>query len=389
MLLGKQEEREKVRQFEDFLSLTFFNSQNVSLTPNIEDDSIHVSIGNEEWPIYKIGDGIQSLIILLYPLFFNQGKKLLIFIEEPENSLHPGLQRLFIETLMLDKFSSFQYFISTHSNHFLDITLDIQSVSVYSFKRIKKETLKVDIFNIENVSNENSQVLELIGARSSSVFLSNCTIWIEGITDRLYLKKYFEIYQNKLLSEGEIKTIFREDYNYSFVEYSGNNITHWSFADECGWDKIKSNRVSNKILLISDKDNTEAEQNTAKARRIKLLHEQLGENFIITKGREIENSLNSEIIIKTIEYLEEGNFSKVKFDPQKLSMLNYEDIKIGEFINSNFSGLKRKYKADSGTLYCKLDFCKAATDLITELEDLSPEAIQIAKAMFEFIKKCN
>ena len=25
---------------------------------------------------------------------------------------------------------------------------------------------------------------------------------------------------------------YKEDYHYSFVEYGGNNITHWSFLDK-------------------------------------------------------------------------------------------------------------------------------------------------------------
>lgn len=141
MLLGKREERDKIKKFESFLSKTFFNSQPFTLIPNIEDDSLHVSIGDEEWPIYKLGDGIQSIIILLYPLFFNQGKKLMVFIEEPENSMHPGLQRLFIETLMHSNFKNFQYFITTHSNHFLDFTIDLAKISVYTFNRSIDESV--------------------------------------------------------------------------------------------------------------------------------------------------------------------------------------------------------------------------------------------------------
>lgn len=390
MLLGKIEVRNKVTEFEDFLSKTFFNSEIVKLTPSIEDDCVHVSIGKVEWPIYKIGDGIQSIIILLYPLFFNQGKNLLVFIEEPENSIHPGLQRLFIETLMKEEFKTFQYFITTHSNHFLDITLELQKVSIYTCKKIKNDGEKADEFLIQNISNEDSQVLDLIGARSSSVFLSNCTIWVEGITDRLYLKKYLDVYQQQLLQDKKIKTIYREDFHYSFIEYSGGNIVHWSFADQCGWDKIKSNRISTKIFLISDKDNTEAYPSLAKTKRLKLLKKQLGKNFQVIKGREIENILSPKILIKTIEKLEKKNFANVEYDVNKITYENYHNSKIGEFIVSNFKPLKtRKYKADSGTLYCKLDFCKAAVELINDADDLSKEGNEIAKKLFNFIDKCN
>jgi AAA15 family ATPase/GTPase len=390
MLLGKREERNKVREFENFLSKTFFNSEQVSLTPSIDDDSVHVSIGNVERPIYEIGDGIQSIIILLYPLFFNQGSNLLVFIEEPENSIHPGLQRLFLESLMRKEFETFQYFITTHSNHFLDITLELPKVSIYTFQKKKDKKEGVDEFVIENISNQDSQVLDLIGARNSSVFLSNCTIWVEGITDRLYLKKYLEVYQNKLLEEDKIKTVFREDFNFSFVEYSGGNIVHWSFADDSGWEKIKSNRISNKIFLIADQDNTKAKPDSAKAKRLSLLHKQLGDNFKVVGGKEVENTLSPKILIETIEKLERNNFINVKYDVNKITYEKYKDCYLGKFIKLNFQNLRtRKYEAESGTLYCKLDFCKAAVELILKAEDLSNEGLSIAGAIFSFIEKCN
>lgn len=389
MLLGKREEREKVKQFESFLSKTFFNSESVSLTPRINDDSVHVLIGEAERAIYELGDGIQSIIILLYPLFFNQGKDLLVFIEEPENSIHPGLQRLFIETLMKNEFNTFQYFITTHSNHFLDITLDLKQVSVYTVqKRSITDDPKV-FFVIENVSNDNFNTLDLIGVRNSAVFLSNCTIWVEGITDRLYIKKYLEVYQDKLVKEKKITTSFREDYNFSFVEYGGGNIVHWSFGDQSQYDKIKTSRISSKVFLIIDKDDTENNSDSAKAKRIKSLKQQLNNNLYILSGREIENTIDSNILIQTIKTLEGENFKNIKYDAVSIVYEKYKNEKIGSFIESKFKKHKRRYKADSGTLYCKIDFCKAAIDSIKSFDDLSKEGKVLALKLFEFIKSAN
>lgn len=388
MLLGKRDERNKIRNFETFLSQTFFDSKGFTLIPNIEDDSLHVSIGSEEWPIYKLGDGIQSLIILLYPLFFNQGKKMLVFIEEPENSMHPGLQRLFIETLMLERFSSFQYFITTHSNHFLDLTLDVNKISIYTFNKFQSESDSETVYRIENSSNEDTNVLDLIGVRNSSVFLSNCTIWVEGITDRLYIKKYLEIYQSHLKKEkGEVK--FREDSNYSFVEYGGSNITHWTFGDEDVWDKIRANKISSKIFLIADKDSTDAKPNSEKAKRLSFLQEVLKDRFQIIDGKEIENILTPSILIKSVEILEKKNFSNVTFNESSISKTNYLNKPIGKFISSSFSNLKRRYEADSGTIFCKIDFCRAAIESIKNIKDLSPEALNLTSKIYDFIFAAN
>ena len=75
---------------------------------------------------------------MTYPLFFNKGKNLKIYIEEPDVYLHPGFQRILIETLLNTKgFEDFQYFFTTHSNHFLDMTLDYKEISVYKFTKEK------------------------------------------------------------------------------------------------------------------------------------------------------------------------------------------------------------------------------------------------------------
>lgn len=91
LLLGDLDQREIISDFQKFLSETFFYGQNVALIPSNKTNNLHVKIGEEEEkPIFDLGDGIQSLIILTFPLFVNKGKKALFFIEEPELFLHPG-----------------------------------------------------------------------------------------------------------------------------------------------------------------------------------------------------------------------------------------------------------------------------------------------------------
>jgi len=385
LLLGNKEGRSRIKLFEDFLSRHFFDREPVTLIPDINNDVLLIGIGDEERPVYELGDGIQTLIVLLYPLFINQGKNLVVFIEEPENNMHPGLQRLFLETLMSEQFSSFQYFITTHSNHFLDITLDLDNISVYTFKKNKKDLT----YSIENTSNSDVRILDLIGARASSVFLSNCSIWVEGITDRLYLKKYLDLYQEYVSVSGEEQSSYREDFHYSFIEYGGGNIVHWSFTNELGWEKISASKICSKILIVADKDSSDEKLNSAKAGRLKDLKQRLGENFQVVGGREIENILSESLLIKTIQSLEGKNSGAVCYDPSLILFRNYKNEKLGLFIDKNFSGTKRKYAAKSGTISCKLEFCKHSLTSMSSFEELSPEAKKITKSIFRFIQKSN
>ncbi len=109
---GNPQQREQLKQFQTFLSLrSFFNNQEVELIPTINKDTVDsVKIGGDEKQIFNLGDGIQSIIILTYPLFLNKEKTLKVFIEEPEFHLHPGYQRKFIETLLSPEFKKVQFF---------------------------------------------------------------------------------------------------------------------------------------------------------------------------------------------------------------------------------------------------------------------------------------
>lgn len=384
LLLGNTEDRNKVRKFEEFLQDAFFDDE-VNIVPHLASKTIHVKIGNKEHPIHELGDGIQSIIILTYPLFMHEGENAVFFFEEPETHLHPGYQRLFMETLLKDEFSNYQYFMTTHSNHFLDITLDYNSISVYALNRHSDE----DEFDLENVTSVDDNVLKLIGARTSSVFLSNCTIWVEGITDRIYIRKYLEIYQKSK------KRKFKEDYHYSFVEYAGNNITHWSFLDseDENHPNINVDRLCSKLFLITDNDGAGRKLNGDKNlnkekkynRHIKL-KEKLKDRYCLLKCREIENLLKKEVIeqvIRGYEPNEEG------LDFTRFYNNNHEGELLGKFIEEHVKGLERKYRYKSDTINDKLKFAKAAVNNINTLDDLSEEAKQIADRLYNFIKENN
>ncbi|HEK18843.1 MULTISPECIES: AAA family ATPase [unclassified Mucilaginibacter] len=382
LLLGTKEDREKVKNFERFLSERFFGSQEVNLIPRINEDVVFVRIGDhEEKAIFQLGDGIQSIIIITYPLFFERDRKCLFFIEEPEHYLHPGFQRILMETML--SFKEHQFFITTHSNHLLDMTLERQDISVYMLRKQYSETFEPS-FSIENVENDDVNILAEIGVRNSSVFLSNCTIWVEGITDRIYIRKYLDIWQK------DLKVKYVEDLHYSFVEYAGNNITHWSFlenADE-NCPNIEVTRLCSSLFLITDSDGyglTEELSQGKKALRQQQLKDNLGERYYCLEAREIENLLSEQVISKTIEVLESGS----GVDTLKISEGNYQKKKLGKYLDDVLINPKRKYGDSSGTIKDKLAFAKKATSFINDIADMSEEAKALTEKLYNFIKSNN
>lgn len=83
--------------------------------------------------------------------------------------------------------------MTTHSNYLLDMINESNQITLYRVD--KKQILEDDSTRIETVikrCDQDRSVLQVLGVKPSSVFLANCTIWIEGITDRLYLVEYMK-----------------------------------------------------------------------------------------------------------------------------------------------------------------------------------------------------
>lgn len=408
-LLGNLHERKLIKEFEEYLSIQFFDNKDVAIIPQEKPKKVlKIKIGDEkEREIHNLGDGIQSIIIMTLPLFLKKNEltddeNFLIFIEEPEHFLHPGLQRKLIDTFNDKKFDKFQFFITTHSNHFLDILIDYPEVSIFYLRKILSKTdyeEKTPSFFIEPLSYGDDNALDLLGVRNTSVFLSNCTIWVEGVTDRYYIKKYFDTYQEYLKIEFKNKNKkfkeFREDYHYSFVEYSGNNITHWSFLDKiCDEEdlieesRINVERLCGKLFLIADSDNATTGK---KAERHEKLNTALSDGFCLLKYKEIENILSKAVLLKVLKDYE-GNDEE--FDYYDFEESNYENECLGKFIDETILKDKKKRRGSyqkknkSGncvTISDKVNFCKKALNHINNFDDLSEGAKGLCNSIYQFI----
>jgi AAA15 family ATPase/GTPase len=371
MLLGDQSERDKIASYEHFLSENLFNGQQVNLIPKVKSDVIEVKIGDEERPIYELGDGIQSLIILTFPLFeYDHG---IFFMEEPEQNLHPGMQRKLLDVLQAKK--QHQFFLTSHSNHFLDLTIQYKDVSLY---RCRKQSGKCET---EIVGQGDRSLLEEIGVQNTSVFLTNKTIWVEGVTDRYYISKFVNLYIKK---HG--KNEIYEDIDFSFVEYGGNNITHWSFVDKLAATgnsitKINAQRLCGQMIVIADADSM-----GSKTRRKDTLKAELGERFIEIGAREIENLLPAKVLETVVDLYERQ--PTLLFEG--ITQSKYASESLGTYINGLFETKsiaqhRTSYADDSGTIKDKVAFSRKALGKLTGFDDLPIGAQQLAEQIYKFV----
>ncbi|HHY0584532.1 AAA family ATPase [Vibrio natriegens] len=369
-LLGTHEEREKIRKYEKYLSENFFFGQDIALVPRIDTDVVYFKEGNkEERPIYDLGDGIQSIIMLTYPVFMAT-KPTMFFIEEPELYLHAGLQRTLVETYGNAHHAEHMFYITTHSNHFLDIAQERDDVSIQQVRQNEQGRTEV------TPAAEFEDLLTELGVRASSVLLANCSIWVEGITDKLYLRIYLNKYIEELREKGyEQKanqlSSYHENLHFVFTEYQGSNITHWYFGESNSGEHINSTparKLNHKILLIADADID------GKGDRVELLKQDLGDSFILLEWKEIENYIPQEIIIKTAE-ARWDTFNGIgestnTFQNIPKDRFEKKDEGVGTILEryvqkKSLRDPKRKlYSEKSGTIKDKVKFCHTAIEIM-------------------------
>lgn len=387
ILLGDEDGRNRFHEFEKFINDNFYDGEGFSINANKKKNCLMVKVKNDkEHEIYNLGDGIKQLIVILYQIFLHKDEEYTFYIEEPEINLHPGFQRKLVELLMSDMFKKHTYFINTHSNHIIDIINDYNDVSLFKFTKNKNVT-------ISRLTNDNISILNELGIRSSSIFLSNCTIWVEGISDRIYLKKYLELY----FKEHQIENLYKENIHYSFVEYQGNNITHWNFdVDEDSEEQINIKWLSHNAFLIVDNDNASSNPSSKKNVRHNELEQLLNENFYKLKYREMENLISLEILEKMLKRdnnLKELTLKKYN-SPQAKHLYVQERISnqttyLGEFIEDTYDNIKRYRTDKSKTVKNKAEFAKKICNEINDWKDLTEEAQNLTIRVFKFIEKNN
>ncbi|EPB6684100.1 AAA family ATPase [Vibrio alginolyticus] len=394
-LLGTYVQREKVRNYERYLSENFFFGQDISLVPRIDANVIFFKEGEkEERPIYDLGDGIQSIIMLTYPIFM-ANKNTMFFIEEPELFLHAGLQRTLIETYA--NHEEHMFFITTHSNHFLDIAQERDDISI-------QKVCQNDDGNTEvTPAEEFGELLTELGVRASSVLLANCSIWVEGITDKLYLRTYLNKYIQELRENGDDETAsqlssYHENLHFVFTEYQGSNITHWYFGDSNSQDSSNATpakKLNHKILLIADADID------GKGDRVEQLEQDLGDALILLKWKEIENYIPQEIIIKTAEARWDTFYGKkdCTFNSANITKPNlFEKANegIGRILERYVkkpSNIDRNFYSDtSGTIKDKVKFCHKAIEIMNSEDtdwQLTPDLTKLCERIWGHVIDSN
>lgn len=375
LMLGDGAARTSVAEYEEFLRQNFFDGALTELVPRRNDDVVHVRVGDSEHAVHQLGDGIQQIIILTFRAFVEKTESL-FFLEEPDMYLHAGMQRKLMELLISHpKLNRHQYFLTTHSNHMIDMAVDYSGVSTFLVRRVERRS-KVTV--VEGVQR---QVLSELGVRASSVFLTNATVWVEGISDRQYLREYLRRYQQS----GDSSKVpqFREDAHFSIMEAGGSNLAHFDFSDDAGGldalaDAITVARVCSHSFVVVDGD-VEAK------RRFKALKDAIGEHSLfVLKGKEVEHLLPIEVVRAYVKEV------RPDLDPLKLVPDDYQEVRkpLGKILDDLF-GVDSF--TDGSSIAKKDNLMKFALDYMRSEKPwtLSADARLLCSKLVEWIGKHN
>lgn len=381
-LLGNLQQREIIKEYQEYLSKNFFQNQDVTLIPKLEDEVLTVKIGDEEeQKIYDLGEGIQSIILITLPLFLyldkskEENTNSLVFIEEPEIGLHPRLQRELLKTFLSPKFENYQIFFTTHSNHFIDRLFKDEDISIYSFnKKIKNEKEKSTKFNIEKVGFDHIPTLKKLGALPSSVLSENCLIMVEGTTDKKHYRLYLKLYQDY---HKKLDPDFR-----TFTEK-----THYSFSIGGGSEAINTIKEfteieKERIFFIFDNDSTEKTE-----KKQKLFKELNYTEYHVLKVKEVENLISKDAlinIIKNICTVDEKNFN-TNFEPEEY----YKSKNFHKFIIDTIFNGNKPNDFSKKPVVIKTQLSKSEEKYVTSFEELTDNAKDIAEKIYNFIEKNN
>lgn len=277
----KQGDREKFRRINRFLQEVTGKPKATLEVPHGREHLL-VHMDNKVLPLSSLGTGIHEVVLIA--AFCTIHDQSIMCIEEPEIHLHPLLQKKLINYLIEN--TSSQYFIATHSAAFIDT----EGANIFRVTNDGEQTRIRAVLT----KNQRREILDDLGYQASDILQANAVIWVEGPSDRTYLKHWIQAVDSDLL----------EGIHYTVMFYGGALIRHLSASDEALDEFVKLRDLNRHMAFIidSDRDSAEADLKPHAQRLLEEIHSDGGLVWI-TAGREMENYVEGTKLQEAIKEL--------------------------------------------------------------------------------------
>ena len=249
-------------------------------------------------PMTRTGSGLKTILLALLNLYLvpdlmgrhkQKSSSLSNFVfgfEELENNLHPSLQRrLFLYLKQVSESDGCKFFVTTHSHVVIDLFSRDQNAQIIHVMH-DGECAKVE--RVTTYIGHKS-IFDDLEVRASDLLQTNCVVWVEGPSDRVYFNKWVELW-----TAGELK----EHVDYEVCFSGGTLLARYSFDDSTEeGERIEALRINrNAVVLIDSDKKTSDDKLKGRVERVGREVEGMGGIAWVTAGKEIENYIPDEAL---------------------------------------------------------------------------------------------
>lgn len=355
----KEEREKKQKQFEELQEFVreVLENPNVKLDVPRKANYLIVEIDGRPWKLEELGTGIREVVLLAAAATIYRDK--VICLEEPEIHLHPMLQKRLINHLNKIKTNN-QYFIATHSAHIINCP----DISIFRIQNGPKGSVISSI----SKDSERFDVCTSLGYGPADLLMTNCIIWVEGPSDRIYLNHWISKRSTSDLVEGV---------HYSILFYGGRILSHFTGGvdDEAVKDLIKTRNINQRgvVFIDSDKDKKSDDINETKQRVLKEFNSDSNKDKgfgWVTEGRETENYFSQTDIEAALKQVHPD--TPIKIEPVLITKATKnkasEQIELAEEFRDFVPGVDKvklaKHLTENDILPKSEDFDKKMDELV-------------------------
>lgn len=274
--------REKwARQLERVLQDVFGEDVHYQAThaPNANaGNELRLSIdGETDVLVENLGAGVREVVAVAFSALSGSGPTVLC-IEEPENCLHPTAARRLIQSLA--RRTEVQLIVSTHS-------ASVVNSNPHTVINVERRGTTSTCRTVADARARFRAVTQL-GHSPADLVLAYCSLWVEGPSDRLYLKAWLENVHG--LEEG---------IDYSMMFYGGALGANVGISsdpdDEQLFAEIRPLCRRTAVVADSDQDRAGAKRKKHVLRWLEEAKDDPDALVLTTPFREVENCLPLEV----------------------------------------------------------------------------------------------